>query len=157
LKKFEEEQEALKARRRDQEKLTLEAMQFAQEEAQRKELLEEQRRMEEQKVVEQRKKELQATLPPEPEEGCSGATTSVLFRLPDGSKISRRFLIHDAVSVLFHFCDSHGAGGFSPESYCLVMQYPRRVIEPSMSLALKAVGLSAGHQEAVVLEPRHNT
>ncbi|GAX85225.1 hypothetical protein CEUSTIGMA_g12645.t1 [Chlamydomonas eustigma] len=152
LKRLEEEKEALEQQRKDNERLALQAIQLAHEEAKRKQVLEEQRKLEEENFVEQRKKELQATLPPEPEESCSDSATSILFRLPDGTKVCRRFLMKDKVGLLFHFCDANGAGGFSPASYRLVMQYPRRVIEPTMSLTVEAAGLVAGRQEAVVLE-----
>ena len=53
-----------------------------------------------------------------------------MFRMPDGSRAARRFPLDAPVGQLFHFCDARGAGGMRPGSYRLLMQYPRRVIDP---------------------------
>ena len=46
-----------------------------------------------------------AALPPEP--GAEeGATTSCLIRLPDGTRLSRRFHVSDPVRMLFDFVDA---------------------------------------------------
>jgi hypothetical protein len=46
-----------------------------------------------------------ASLPPEPGVG-EAATTACLIRLPDGTRLSRRFHVSDPLRLLFDFVDA---------------------------------------------------
>jgi len=103
------------------------------------------RRMQEEKA---------AALPPEPEVGEVGAV-ACLFRLPDGSRHSRRFLPTQPVSLLFDYVDSKGASGRDPGSYRLVTQFPRTVFESGAEAegtTLKEAGLDQP-RSVLFLEP----
>jgi len=78
------------------------------------------------------------------------------MRLPDGVRLTRRFMVLDPTSALFAVADAHGAGGMAEGTYQLVLQYPRRVLLPQgvgPATTLAEVGLLAGQQEVVFLEP----
>eukprot|EP00878_Enallax_costatus_P007163 GHUV01007507.1.p1 GENE.GHUV01007507.1~~GHUV01007507.1.p1 ORF type:complete len:464 (+),score=177.18 GHUV01007507.1:312-1703(+) len=77
---------------------------------------------------------------------------TLLFRLPDGARLSRRFHLHQHVQEMYDFCDSKGAGGLWPGTYRLVLQYPRQVFSPDSCATLEEVGLGAGQQLAFFLE-----
>ncbi|KAG1666244.1 hypothetical protein FOA52_011546 [Chlamydomonas sp. UWO 241] len=106
---------------------------------------------------------LEASLPPEPpatsadEAQAAGrpgdATLSAVLRLPDGARAQRRFRLADPPSLLFEFAGARGGGGHLPGTYRLVMQYPRRVLEPGSGGCLGDHGLEAGATEAVLVEP----
>lgn len=51
-------------------------------------------------------------------------------------------------------CCVQGAGGLWPDTYKLVMQYPRRVLEPAdaATTTLQAAGFEAHSQQAVFVE-----
>lgn len=94
-----------------------------------------------------------SSLPAEPAAEGGEATVVCLFRLPDGSRASRRFLLSQPLQLLFDYVDSQGAGGMEFGAYQLVTQYPRRVFVPSSGQStLSDVGLAAG-QEVLLLEP----
>lgn len=80
---------------------------------------------------------LQDALLPEPSADAAKSTyATCLFRLPDGHRISRRFLLSHPQAQLYTFVDSMGGGGLQPGSYQLVAQFPRRVIpSPGASYA----------------------
>ncbi len=69
-----------------------------------------------------------AALPVEPPANSPQPTMALSFRLPDGTRLKRRFYSTAPVSELFKFVDAHGAGGCLQIGYQLVTQYPRRVI-----------------------------
>lgn len=74
------------------------------------------------------------SLPEEPSEADTEAgTLLILFRFPNGEKHSRVFRLSDPVSLLFHVVDAKGASGLMPGSYRLVSQFPRNVLENSLS------------------------
>jgi len=64
---------------------------------------------EEQKVIEEKKKKEKETklvsLPPEPNEGDKGII-QVVFRLPNGQRIERRFNQTDKLQIAYDFLDS---------------------------------------------------
>lgn len=94
-----------------------------------------------------------ASLPTEPAPDCTEAVVACLFRLPDGGRASRRFLLSQPLQLLFDYVDSQGAGGMEFGAYQLVTQYPRRVFVASRGTdCLADVGLAAG-QEVLLLEP----
>jgi FAS-associated factor 2 len=95
--------------------------------------------------------EKEAALGPEPPADCTEPVTTCLIRLPDGSRISRRFLVSSPLEDLFTFVDAKGAGGQPPSTYQLVGQYPRRIISPGCAVTLADAGLRG--QEALLLEP----
>merc|ERR1712176_1040871 len=61
----------------------------------------------------------------EPAQGTSGALTCAV-RLPDGRRVSRRFLKSMPLKQLFNFIDSERLA--EPWTYNLVTQFPRRVL-----------------------------
>lgn len=101
--------------------------------------------------------EKEALLPPEPPGNAEQPTISCLFRMPDGTRASRRFLQSQPAQLLFDFADARGAGGLPFGGYQLVMQFPRRVVDPLMiqSRSIAEAGLSSG-QEVLLLERNSN-
>lgn len=97
--------------------------------------------------------EKEALLPPEPSGNTEQPTVSCLFRMPDGTRASRRFFQSQPAQLLFDFADAKGAGGLPFGGYQLVMQFPRRVVDPVViqSRSIAEAGLSAG-QEVLLLE-----
>lgn len=93
----------------------------------------------------------EAALAPEPPPDSSEPITTCQIRLPDGSRISRRFTQSAPLEDLFAFVDAKGAGGLDPCSYRLVAQYPHRTIAPGCAATLAAAGLRG--QEALLLVP----
>lgn len=85
----------------------------------------------------------EAALPAEPAPDCGQPLASCLFRLPDGARLSRRFLLSSPMQLLFDFVDSKGASGWAPGSYSLVSQYPRRVFAPPHGPGLAAARTAA--------------
>ncbi|KAL6765813.1 ubiquitin fusion degradation protein UFD1-domain-containing protein [Haematococcus lacustris] len=72
---------------------------------------------------------LEAALPPEPSASGPEPTVVCGFRLPDGARLSRRFLLSAPVAQLFDFVDAKGAAGLAGgDQYDLVTLYPRRRI-----------------------------
>uniref|UniRef100_A0A383WIE9 UBX domain-containing protein n=1 Tax=Tetradesmus obliquus TaxID=3088 RepID=A0A383WIE9_TETOB len=78
---------------------------------------------------------------------------TLLFRLPDGSRLSRRFGLQQHLQELYDFVDSKGAGGLLPGTYQLVLQFPRKVLQAATDQTLTDAGLEAASQQAVLLEP----
>lgn len=152
LRELEAQRERLEQQRQERERIAAEALRQVVEREQRQRAAHEQAQQDERQARERRRAVLEATLPLEPEPLGSSVVTAV-FRLPDGARVSRRFPLDSPTSLLFHFCDAKGAGGLEPESYRLVMQYPRRVVEPGFVGTLEQAGLVAGQQEALMLEP----
>lgn len=95
--------------------------------------------------------EKKALLPPEPS-GNAEPVVTCLFRMPDGTRASRRFLQNQNAQVLFHFADSRGAGGLSFGSYQLVTQFPRRVITAADTDDKSLAELGISGQEVLLLE-----
>lgn len=97
--------------------------------------------------------EKEALLPPEPSGHVQEPVVSCLFRMPDGTRASRKFLQSQPAQLLFDFADARGAGGLAFGSYQFVMQFPRRVIEPAstQSKSIAEAGLGSG-QEVLLLE-----
>ena len=98
--------------------------------------------------------EKEALLPPEPSGNEGGQpVVSCLFRMPDGTRASRRFLQSQPAQLLFDFADARGAGGLPFGGYQLVMQFPRRVVDPALIQAqsIAEAGLVSS-QEVLLLE-----
>ncbi len=97
--------------------------------------------------------EKEASLPPEPSGNAEQQTVSCLFRMPDGTRASRRFLQSQPAHLLFDFADARGAGGLPVGGYQLVMQFPRRVVDMAavQSQTIVEAGLAAP-QEVLLLE-----
>ena len=78
-----------------------------------------------------------------PEEPPAGGedVTKILIRLPDGSRVQRRFLNHDKIRVVYDFVGSLEAN--TALNYKLVSNFPRRVFDEStFSQTLLEAGLS---------------
>ena len=97
--------------------------------------------------------EKEALLPPEPTDNAEQPTVSCLFRMPDGTRASRRFLQSQPAQSLFDYADAKGAGGLPFGGYQLVMQFPRRVVDFALvqSKSILEAGLSSP-QEVLLLE-----
>ena len=91
-------------------------------------------------------------LPAEPEASTQQPVSTCLVRLPDGSRLTRRFLSASPLQVLFDFIDANGAGGLAPGSYQLVGGYPRRVVGGALDGSLLQADLGPG-QHVLLLEP----
>ncbi|KAF6262501.1 ubiquitin fusion degradation protein UFD1-domain-containing protein [Scenedesmus sp. NREL 46B-D3] len=79
---------------------------------------------------------------------------TLLFRLPDGNRLSRRFGLQQQLQQLYDFVDSKGAGGLLPGAYQLVLQFPRKVLQAATDQTLADAGLEATSHQAVLLEPK---
>ncbi|XP_065864758.1 plant UBX domain-containing protein 8-like [Euphorbia lathyris] len=91
----------------------------------------------------------EVSVPQEPAMGDENAVT-LLVRLPDGNRCSRRFLKSDKLKSLFDFIDAGRV--VEPQTYKLVRPYPRCTFSTSDgSLSLNEVGLT-NKQEALFLE-----
>ena len=97
--------------------------------------------------------EKEALLPPEPSGNSQEPIVTCLFRMPDGTRASRKFLKSQPAQLLFDFADARGAGGLPFGSYQLVMQFPRRVVEHALiqSKSMFEAGLVSA-QEVLLLE-----
>jgi hypothetical protein len=67
--------------------------------------------------------EAEAALPPEPAEGEAGACR-VALRLPDGSRLQRRFLASAPVAQLFSFCLARLPEAAAGRAFALCGSYP---------------------------------
>jgi hypothetical protein len=93
-----------------------------------------------------------AQVPEEVAAGSPDPYATCMFRLPDGSRLLRRCRLEESVQVLFDFVDSKGGGGMWPNSYQLVLQFPRRAL-PASGATLKEAGFEERQQYALFLEP----
>lgn len=85
-----------------------------------------------------------SNIPDEPSESAPN-TIALVIRLPDGSKLSRRFDMSTPLQVLFDFVDVEveGKGNLAPGSYNLLRQFPKKVYVPDdVEGSLEAVGLT---------------
>ncbi|GMH35432.1 hypothetical protein BSKO_03300 [Bryopsis sp. KO-2023] len=109
------------------------------------EVAEARRKEEEQAALEQIIAAKKSTLPQQPSESTAD-TITIMIRLPDGSKLSRRFELSNPLQVVFDFVDVEmaGKGGdLTPGSYNLLRQFPKVVYEPNGDRgSLKAEGLT---------------
>ena len=128
----EAEREALREKEREKEREAEEA---------ERQLREEQQKMQEmQEAVVQRRRARSETIPEEPLAGGEDVT-KILIRLPDGSRVQRRFLNHDKIRVVYDFVGSLEAN--TALNYKLVSNFPRRVFDEStFSQTLLEAGLS---------------
>lgn len=108
-----------------------------------------------------------ARLPPEPQ-GSDPDVVVVMVRMPDGSRLSRRFSKADPLQALFDFLDlqmaaaagasgcadaPQGAAAYKPGTYRLVTQFPRRVFTNDAQESLSEAGVAEGGGAAFFLEP----
>lgn len=103
------------------------------EELEREKRQEEERRM---RIIKNRER-LRETMPQEP---TSGKLVKVAFRLPDGSRVSRKFHETDTVELLYHFAGTHELH-IDSEDFIICSNFPRKEFE-NRSLTLVEAGLS---------------
>jgi len=96
-------------------------------------------------------------LPEEPNIGDDDVV-NIAFRLPDGSRVMRRFLSSHSARALFLFIDGYEklhAGSsrlaVEPGTYRLVAQHPRRVIESDDAGTIAEAGITH-KQEALMID-----
>ena len=118
------------------------------EEEQRKRDLERQRELDKERRVhrkEETRKRLLETLPTEPTLEQANAQAKklckVAFRLPNGTRVDRKFWEEDVVEALYHFVGTHDLH-IEGEEFVLCTNFPRRKIGRSNEVTLKEVGLS---------------
>lgn len=127
-----------------------------------KEKAEEQARVEAERDAEERARmklaeEAAEAVPDEPEASAEGVV-NIAFKMPDGSRVMRRFLSSHNAKSLFSFIDGyeklHADGArlsVEPGSYRLVAQHPRRVVENTQSGTIADAGLTH-KQEALMID-----
>lgn len=99
---------------------------------------------------------LEAALPPEPRLEQAQQSVTCAVRLPNGQRISRRFLLSSPVQSLFAFVDAKGAGGVQGD-YALVTQYPhRRILRPGTDDSHRADGDSSTTLQSFSFAPAGN-
>lgn len=119
-------QESLRADQEKEEKAREEERRMQEEERRR---LEEERRIREEaerkaNFVRSELEKKRKRLPPEPREGERACT--VIVRLPDGSRFTRKFRFSDTVRNIYDFVDVNEPPGVEPGSYDLT-SYPKDV------------------------------
>jgi len=94
----------------------------------------------EKKAKEDERTKKRESLPPEPP--SSNASASVCIRLPNGTKVNRRFLQDTKMKVIFDFIESNDLSSNGEEigRYQIVSNYPRRV-HSNPDVDLKSLGL----------------
>lgn len=102
-------------------------------------------------------KEAAEALPDEPGASDEGVV-NIAFKMPDGSRVTRRFLSSHSAQSLFSFIDGYEklhAGSsrlaVEPGTYRLVAQHPRRVIEKNTPGSIESAGLMH-KQETLMLD-----
>ncbi|KAL2547358.1 Plant UBX domain-containing protein 8 [Forsythia ovata] len=99
------------------------------------------RRLEEERELERQLAAKEASLPQEPTPDDDNAVT-LLVRMPDGSRMGRRFLKSDKLQYLFDFIDVGRV--VKPGTYRLVRPYPRRAFSDGESTStLNELGLTS--------------
>lgn len=84
-----------------------------------------------------------ARLQPEPAAGTPGVV-SVMVRMSDGSRISRRFHQTDALQAVFDFVDvQHQAASIKPETYNLINSWPRKTYKFDAPGTLADAGITS--------------
>ncbi|XP_010540613.1 PREDICTED: plant UBX domain-containing protein 8 isoform X2 [Tarenaya hassleriana] len=107
------------------------------------------RKLEEEQELERQLVAKEASLPREPPADEENAMT-LLVRMPDGTRLGRRFLKSDKLQSLFDFIDIGRV--VKPGTYRLVRPYPRRPFsEGESESTLNDLGLTS-KQEALFLE-----
>mmetsp|Transcript_3999 Transcript_3999/g.11992 ORF Transcript_3999/g.11992 Transcript_3999/m.11992 type:complete len:193 (-) Transcript_3999:402-980(-) len=131
------------------------AMDRAREESLRMEREKQQREEEEKRQkeleAEERKKQKLLELPAEPTSGAANAT-SLVVRMPDGSRLSRRFDVLNTVQDVMNWVESHAEAGLP--TYELMTQFPRKTFTDT-SQSLKDAGLTP-NASLIVHEPFAN-
>ncbi|EFA83311.1 ubiquitin domain-containing protein [Heterostelium album PN500] len=139
VKAEEEEKESQRRIVEEQDLAYEEALRADKEKARKEE--EEKRRVEEEEKQVQNKKEQKlgrmALVPPEPAKGPEA--THIIFKLPDDSKIERRFNSTDTLQTLSDFLDGSGVDF---EGYQFITMYPKKVYtKKEYNLTLKETGI----------------
>jgi FAS-associated factor 2 len=134
-------QESLLADQEKEERVREEERQRGEEERRARE---EERRVREEaeRKAAHRKNELdkkRARLPSEPREG--ERSCSIAVRLPDGSRLTRRFRPSDTVRTIYDFVDVNESADLALGSYDLCTNYPRKVL-PEDDVTIEAAGLT---------------
>ncbi|KAI3925797.1 hypothetical protein MKX01_003356 [Papaver californicum] len=118
-------------------------------EEERKEEQEAQKKLLEEEEFERKLAAKEASLPQEPATDNENVI-NFLIRMPDGSRLGRRFLKSARLQSLFDFIDVGRA--VKPGTYRLVRPYPRRAFsDGEIAVSLSDLGLT-GKQEALFLE-----
>jgi len=76
---------------------------------------------------------------------------ALIIRLPNGSKLQRRFYSHDTLSVVFDFIESMGYN--MEEQYELVSHFPKRTFD-APTLTLAEAGLFTGTRLIVFVQEK---
>jgi len=151
-----ENEEAVAAAEAEEAKRWAEAQRVAEEEARRKAeatrlVAEEEARRAAAEAERERWRVAKAsTLPPEPAAAEPNLVT-VMVRMPDGSRCSRRYQKADPLQLLYDAVEAHT--GLEPGRYQLVRTLPREVFSPqdNAEATLQTVGLVC-RQEALMME-----
>jgi len=102
---------------------------------------EERKQQKQQELKEKKRKSISSRLPLEPDLGEKDIT-QIVIRLPDGSRLQRRFLQSNNVQTIFDYINSSQPTLLDID-YDLVMNFPRKVFnqEGSNDITLKEAGL----------------
>nr|XP_023019734.1 FAS-associated factor 1 [Leptinotarsa decemlineata] len=116
---------------------------------------EERQRLESEKAESEAKKEahrrqVEASLPPEPPLGQGDGITKIRFRLPKGDNLERRFQANTPLKVLLDFLV---VKGYPSEEYKVISSWPRRDLT-SLDKYQTLKELKLCPQETVILEER---
>jgi len=116
--------------------MSREAEEAAEAERERQRILEEQK----QKAAEEERQALAASLPPEPAAGGEGVV-SLSLRLPNASKVTRRFFDSQPLSLVHTFLRTLPEIQAVGSKYRILSNFPRKVHEdPTASLASLKLG-----------------
>lgn len=82
----------------------------------------------------------EGSIPPEPNENDPNSAL-IIFRLPSGKKIQRRFPKETSIPILYNFIDIQPESGVKEENYSILQTMPKVVFEKSSNETLESSGL----------------
>ncbi len=88
-------------------------------------------------LIEELKMELAMSVPSEPQENATDAI-SIVFKLPNGMRITRRFLTSDSLVVIHNFIFCHPD---APDHFEITQNFPKRVLNCG-KLNLDGIGIN---------------
>ena len=112
----------------------------AEREAREAEEAEKKRIAHEERMHEESLERKRRTLPAEPTGDEAGI--NIMVRMPDGSRMSRRFRGSDHLQAIFDFLDLN-VPGIKPRTYSLATSYPRKLFSDGSSLTMEGAGITA--------------
>jgi len=77
---------------------------------------------------------------PDPNDSNTNRVSQLVIRLPDGSRVQRRFRVTDKVQAIYDFVDCQDQMQIDQSHYNLIANFPRRVFQDRL-VSLEEAGL----------------